>query len=268
MRRKLFFWLDKLKISRTERRAVVSLLGLLILLVIINAVISPGSPFDKEYYRELDEQFRRQTAQIKQQEQTLLSRYEPASAGPVQMNTVAADTDTTDIIPVKNEPIDINSAGLQRLQQLNGIGATYAQRIISYRRVNGGFKSKDELLNVRGIGSTRLQKIEPFIVVGEFESKAIVEENDSFKAESPLKIENAPSDSATAAGGHAQINVNTADVESLQELPGIGPAYAKRIVAYRQKNGDFKTKNELLKIKGIGEKRLAKIKPFIKLTGQ
>lgn len=268
MRRKLFFWLDKLKISRTERRAVVGLMSLLIVLVSMNAIISPGSPFDDQYYRELDEEFRKQTARMKQQQQALLSRYEPSSGRSVQMNTAAVDTDTTMSSPSKNELIDINAAGLQRLQQLNGIGATYARRIINYRQKNGGFTSKNELLNVKGIGSVRLQQIEPFIVVGDFEGDDIIEVSASLVDKtSPVTEKSAP-DSVSATDGHALININTADVKLLQELPGIGPAYAKRIVAYRQKNGDFKAKDELLKIRGIGEKRLAKIKPFIKLTGQ
>lgn len=61
------------------------------------------------------------------------------------------------------------------------------------------------------------------------------------------------------------ININKATKEQLQQLPGIGPAYASRIITWRQENGDFTEKNQLLEIRGIGEKRLAKIKPLISL---
>jgi competence ComEA-like helix-hairpin-helix protein len=61
------------------------------------------------------------------------------------------------------------------------------------------------------------------------------------------------------------ININTASAEKLQELPGIGPAYSTRIVEWRNKNGHFVSKNQLLEIKGIGEKRLEAIVPLITL---
>lgn len=72
-------------------------------------------------------------------------------------------------------------------------------------------------------------------------------------------------DSAQAAGSDSLININTADAATLQRLPGIGPVYASRIVAYRETFGSFETVGELVNIRGIGEKRLEKIKPFIKL---
>ena len=61
------------------------------------------------------------------------------------------------------------------------------------------------------------------------------------------------------------ININTATREQLQILPGIGPAYSGRIIEWREENGTFTTKDQLLEIKGIGEKRLEKIKPLITL---
>jgi len=50
------------------------------------------------------------------------------------------------------------------------------------------------------------------------------------------------------------VNINTASKSMLEDLPGIGPVYAERIVAYRQECGGFKSKEELMEIKGIGEK--------------
>ena len=59
----------------------------------------------------------------------------------------------------------------------------------------------------------------------------------------------------------AQVNLNSADEETLTNLPGIGPKTATRIHEYRQANGPFKSVDDLLKVKGIGPKVLEKIKP-------
>ena len=51
-----------------------------------------------------------------------------------------------------------------------------------------------------------------------------------------------------------QININTASVEELSQLKGIGPSHAAKIVAYREKNGPFKMPEDLVHVSGIGQK--------------
>ena len=66
---------------------------------------------------------------------------------------------------------------------------------------------------------------------------------------------------AEAKAAPAQtVNINTAPVEQLERLPGVGPTTAARIVEYRQKNGGFKKVEELMNVKGIGEKTFLKMK--------
>ena len=57
-----------------------------------------------------------------------------------------------------------------------------------------------------------------------------------------------------------KVNVNTATFEELQQIPGIGPSYAKRIIEYRNAFGPFRGPEDLLDIKGIGKKKLASMK--------
>lgn len=52
-----------------------------------------------------------------------------------------------------------------------------------------------------------------------------------------------------------KINLNTASKRELESLPGIGPVYAERIIAYRSEKGPFRNKEDLMRVKGIGEKR-------------
>jgi competence protein ComEA len=57
-----------------------------------------------------------------------------------------------------------------------------------------------------------------------------------------------------------KINLNTATEEQLQSLPGIGPSSAKNILEYRNKAGKFNRIEEIINVKGIGEKKFQKIK--------
>ena len=76
----------------------------------------------------------------------------------------------------------------------------------------------------------------------------------------------APPSAASKAPKGGALNVNTASAAELEELPGIGPATAARIVEYRQKNGNFKKVEDLMNIRGIGEKSFLKLKPLITVT--
>jgi len=65
----------------------------------------------------------------------------------------------------------------------------------------------------------------------------------------------------------AAINLNTATVEQLDTLKGVGPGKAKAIVAYRDKNGPFKSIDDLKKVKGFGDKSIAKLRPELTVSG-
>ncbi len=60
-----------------------------------------------------------------------------------------------------------------------------------------------------------------------------------------------------------KVNINTSSEVTLTTVPGIGPKTAGNIYAYRELNGKFKSVEDLVKVKGIGDKTLKKMKPFL-----
>jgi competence protein ComEA len=62
------------------------------------------------------------------------------------------------------------------------------------------------------------------------------------------------------------VNLNTASATDLEGLPGIGAKTAARIVEYRQKNGPFKKVEELMNVRGVGEKSFLKLKPQLSIA--
>jgi comEA protein len=63
------------------------------------------------------------------------------------------------------------------------------------------------------------------------------------------------------------IDLNAATSDELQQLPGIGPVIADRILEYRKKSGPFRRVEDLVAVRGISQKRLAKIKPYVFVKG-
>ena len=84
----------------------------------------------------------------------------------------------------------------------------------------------------------------------------------------PVAAQNRPSSAKASAAPAAPVNLNTATAAQLEKLPGVGAATAQRIVDYRQKNGSFKKIEELMNVKGIGEKSFLKLKPLVTVGGE
>lgn len=178
MKRRLFFWLEKLKIAPGERKTVTGFLVLLVFLGGLNLALSPSAAFDEDQYHELDKQFAERTAQLEREEEKLMQQYYPSS----KKEIVEAQIDTTTEDSTSGEKdkeekkeseetsqndqkdkINVNKADLKALRSLPGIGPTYAERIVNYRKENGKFESIDELKNIKGIAQKRLDKLTPFI---------------------------------------------------------------------------------------------------------
>lgn len=136
-------------------------------------------------------------------------------------------------------PIDINTASLDTLVLLPGIGPTKANAIVEYREEKGFFNNPQELVNVKGIGEATLNNIRDFVVcyIDSIETKS---ENQT-----------------------KSFDINRATTDQLQTLPGIGPEKAKAIINYRESNGPFTHLDELINVKGIGEATIKNIKDFI-----
>lgn len=174
MRRKIFFWLERLKVAPSERKTLSGLMILLVVLGGINMALSPSIPFENSDYLELEQQFEKRTAMLKTKEQELMKQYfPPRKKKKIVASSLVMSADTTDSTALKKEEkephddqievININKANMTALESLPGIGPTYARRILKYRKNNNGFENIEELKNIKGIAQKRLEKLKPFV---------------------------------------------------------------------------------------------------------
>jgi comEA protein len=70
----------------------------------------------------------------------------------------------------------------------------------------------------------------------------------------------------TLANSHYKVDLNKATQIQLEALPGIGPSLAQKIISERDKRGEFRSIDDLMKIRGIGRKFVARLRPFVTVT--
>jgi len=82
-------------------------------------------------------------------------------------------------------------------------------------------------------------------------------------AAAPAAGAGSASGTSASAGGGAAVNINTADAAALDQLPGVGPSTAQKIIAERETGGPFASPEDLGRVSGIGPKRLEQLKDLV-----
>lgn len=139
---------------------------------------------------------------------------------------------------------ELNSVSAEKLEQM-GLPAWQVRRIISFREKFRPFKSPQDLYKVYDLDSASVEKMLPF-----------------------AKVEARDAVTKKARPGKVLVDINLADSLELMKVRGIGPAFAHRIIRYREKLGGFRTKEQLLEVYGIDEERFLGIQEQVVLGNQ
>lgn len=125
--------------------------------------------------------------------------------------------------------------------------------------MNNGSKIADLELKIASQES-RIQELESKPVTSNTQA---IEQSSNGTIDSGAVAGASSSNSTKSSVPAGKINLNTASSAELDALPGIGTAYAQRIIEYRQSNGGFKSIDEIKNVKGIGDKTFDKLKDLI-----
>jgi len=167
---------------------------------------------------------------------------------------------------------DLNRAERSDLEQIPGVGPKLAQAIVDHRDEKGRFLSVEQLRDVKGMGPATYDKIRPFLRVEPMPKSASDLDPPILERRKPAETEKkvAMSSPSRTAGPHKfqpgdpPININTATLDQLIRLPDVGQVTAQAIIAARTEK-PFQSVNDLDRVKGIGAKKLDKMRPFVKV---
>lgn len=221
--------------SKKERNGTIVLLFILCALIGINIWIK-----NKEFGEIIlmSEEF--------QQE---IDRFE-ASLKPIKQNQIKA--------PYQSEPdnknlkinyfrFDPNSVTKSELTQL-GFNSKQINTLLNYRNKGGSFSNKEDLLKIYGVNKELYNKLEPYIEIQDNKDELIVKDENIERIGNNISV---------------RLEMNSASMKELMELPGIGESFANKIIKYRQLLGGFHHKDQLLEVYGMDSARFFKIDSLI-----
>lgn len=129
--------------------------------------------------------------------------------------------------------MELNTADTAQLTKVNGIGPTFAYRIVAYRTMLGGFHSKEQLREIYGMDEVKYNAIQS-----------------AFTCDSSYVT---------------KINVNTAQASDLKKHPYVTPGIATALVNYRKQHGNFKSLPDIMQCKLITPVIYEKLAPYLTL---
>ncbi|KQC00277.1 helix-hairpin-helix domain-containing protein [Pedobacter sp. Hv1] len=148
----------------------------------------------------------------------------------------------------KFDPNQIDAITWQKL----GLSLKQAQAIINYRNKAGKFYKTEDLQKMYTISAKKYKELAPYVSI---ENIGLAHQKQNY-----------PPASIPAKKELVIVEVNSADTLQLDEIKGIGPAFARRIVKYRDKLGGFYKKEQLMEVYGLDSVKFNEIKDQVKIN--
>lgn len=251
------FLMDKVKYKRTKH-FYLAVFGLLFLLAVVFAII-----------------FINQQVEIKRKENILKSFYSEIHTGSAEMNEIVKGADGVNTLSESKEEYssissteDIGNTDDSNdlLQNENIIKAYICGEVKNpgVYEIEVGARIIDLLELAGGQGESACLEIINLAQIVADGQRIYIPSQEEISGGNSLFFTGDYSSDYNSSESKI-ININTANSKELESLPGIGPVIAQNIIEYRNKNGLFRTKEELKNVTGIGEKKYEEISQFVSI---
>lgn len=151
------------------------------------------------------------------------------------------------------ETVDLNLASAEEIARLPRIGMSLAKRIVADRTARGPYRSLGDLERVAGVGPALIDQLR-----GRVRFAGVVG-----VVRSPPRQNSTHDGSSSYDAGRGPLDLNSADSSALLALPGIGPARARAILAYRREKGPFASVADLRAVPGLTRRLVERLAPIV-----
>jgi competence ComEA-like helix-hairpin-helix protein len=200
----------------------------------------------------------------------------PATTADVLTDHLAATAAAVDEEDLRSRPLgqgerlDPNRATAAELDRLPGVGPATARAIVEARDTGATFLTAEDLLGVRGIGPATLAKLRPLLRLSAARAPPAPGGPGRRGVETRRGASDRPAAGRTDRPGdthRAPVDLNRADAEGLERLPGIGPALARRIIEERTVR-PFAALEDLERVRGVGPATVERLRGLATVGGR